>query len=200
MKSDNEELQNSLDVVETQLKDSKTKLEQNQEIEEPEDNKLKEEMEQQRKVLEDWNAWALQKTEEYNQLLEAYNQYVVSYQALETEIERLKVANTDLEAKVKENNDDQKNPEENKTLAYQEEIERLKNEITGLAQKMTIPNQAFVETQAQLDNKAGKKNVNFSREIKVVNRQTVQNRCTFMNFSYKYFPDFFPTVVPSRIF
>ena len=200
LKSDNEELQKSLDVVETQLKDSKTKLEQNQEIEEPEDNKLKEEMEQQRKVLEDWNAWALQKTEEYNQLLEAYNQYVVSYQALETEIERLKVANTDLEAKVKENNDDQKNPEENKTLAYQEEIERLKNEITGLAQKMTIPNQAFVETQAQLDNKAGKKNVNFSREIKVVNRQIVQNHCTFTNFSYKYFPDFFPTVVPSRIF
>ena len=135
LKSDNEELQKSLDVVETQLKDSKTKLEQNQEIEEPEDNKLKEEMEQQRKVLEDWNAWALQKTEEYNQLLEAYNQYVVSYQALETEIERLKVANTDLEAKVKENNDDQKNPEENQTLAYQDNIYSVHNHLSCSSHK-----------------------------------------------------------------
>ena len=91
-------------------------------------------------------------------MLEAYNQYVVSYQTLETEIERLKGANADLEAKVTEGDDDQKNPadasKDNNNLAYQEEIERLKNEITGLAQKMTIPNQAFVETQAQLDNKA----------------------------------------------
>ena len=161
LKSDKEELQKSLEVIEAELEESKTQLKKvNDEVktEEPLDNKLKEEVEQQRKVLEDWNAWALQKTEEYNQLLEAYNQYVVSYQTLETEIERLKGANADLEAKVTEGDDDQKNPadasKDNNTLAYQEEIERLKNEITGLAQKMTIPNQAFVETQAQLDNKA----------------------------------------------
>ena len=161
LKSDKEELQKSLEVIEAELEESKTQLKKvNDEVktEEPLDNKLKEEVEQQRKVLEDWNAWALQKTEEYNQLLEAYNQYVVSYQTLETEIERLKGANADLEAKVTEGDDDQKNPadasKDNNNLAYQEEIERLKNEITGLAQKMTIPNQAFVETQAQLDNKA----------------------------------------------
>ena len=43
-----------------------------------------------------------------------------------------------------------------------------KNEITGLAQKMTIPNQAFVETQAQLDNKAGKKTSIFLMKSKLL--------------------------------
>ena len=164
LNSDKEELQKSIQLIETELEESKKRLEQENAkeempVEEPIDNKLKEEMEEQRKALEEWNTWAAQRTEEYNQLLEAYNQYVVSHQALEAEIERLNGVNADLETKIQnadESSSAVQSESETKTLAYQEEIERLKNEITGLAQKMTIPNdQAFVDNQAKMDDKAG---------------------------------------------
>ena len=154
LSADKIELQTAMENLQKELEESKKVATEKEPSEEPVDNALKEEVEQQRKVLEDWNTWAVQKTEEYNQLLEAYNQYVQAHQALEAEIERLKAVNTELEDKIAKTSETltevPPKTEDNKA-AYEAEIEKLKNEITGLAAKMTIPNEAFT---SQFDDKA----------------------------------------------